>query len=109
MSAALSFRCNAGMESGPIALFSSSLLIARLTSSTVMGRISEMVDFENIIKKVDKINYDHFLQGDINVNLMPGVTSVNATKLNDVLFQIYGLKQLITDPTGTIPYSSTPR
>ena len=60
------------MESGPIALFS-------LTSSTV-SRISEMVDFENIIKKVDKINYDHFVQGDINVNLMPGVTSVNATK-----------------------------
>ena len=29
-------------------------------------------------------SYDYFLLGDINLDLMPGVTSVNATKLNDV-------------------------
>ncbi len=28
---------------------------------------------------------------------MPGVSSVNATRLNDI-FEVYGLKQLITDP-----------
>ena len=47
-----------------------------------------------------------FLTGDINVDLMPGVTSVNGNKLNDI-FDIFGLKQLIVDPTRTTPYSST--
>ena len=62
--------------------------------------------FENIVEKVDMTNHDYFLLGDINVNLMPGVTSVNATKLNDI-FEIFGLKQLIVDPTRTPPYSFT--
>ena len=60
--------------------------------------------FENIVEKVDMTNQDYFLLGDINVNLMPGVTSVNATKLNDI-FEIFGLKQLIVDPTRTTLYS----
>ena len=51
-------------------------------------------------------SYDYFLLGDINVDLMTGATSVNATKLNDI-FETYGLKQLIKDPTRTTPYSST--
>ena len=55
--------------------------------------------FENIMKKVDMTSYDYFL-------FLSGVKSVNATKLNDI-FEIYGLKQLITDPTRTRPYSST--
>ena len=56
--------------------------------------------FENIMKKVDMTSYyDYFL-------FLSGVKSVNATKLNDI-FEIYGLKQLITDPTRTTPYSST--
>ena len=46
-------------------------------------------------------SYDYFLLGDVNVDLMPGVTSVN------IIFEIYGLKQLITNPTRTTPYSST--
>ena len=50
-------------------------------------------------------SYDYFLLGDINVDLMIN-KSVNATKLNDI-FEIYGLKQLIKDPTRTTPYSST--
>ena len=50
-------------------------------------------------------SYDYFLLGDINVDLMPGVTSVIATRVNDI-FEIYGLKQLVTDPTRTTPYSS---
>ena len=37
---------------------------------------------------------------------MPGVTSVNGNKLNDI-FEIFGLKQRIVDPTRTTPYSST--
>ena len=51
-------------------------------------------------------SYDYFLLGDINVDLMPGVKSINATKLNDI-FEIYGLKQLIREPTRTTPFSST--
>jgi hypothetical protein len=51
-------------------------------------------------------NHDYFLVGDINVDLMPGVTSVNGNKLNDI-FDIFGIKQLIVDPTRTTPYSST--
>ena len=62
--------------------------------------------FEDIVEKVDMTNHDYFLLGDINVNLMPGVTSVNATKLNDI-FEIFGLKQLIVDPTRTTSHSST--
>ncbi len=56
--------------------------------------------------KVDTTNHDYFLLGDINVDLMPGASSVNATRLNDI-FEVYGLKQLITYPTRTTPYSST--
>ena len=35
--------------------------------------------FEIIMKKVDMTSYDYFLLGDLNVDLMPGVTSINAT------------------------------
>jgi hypothetical protein len=62
--------------------------------------------FEKIVEKVDATNHDYFLLGDINVDLMPGVTSVNGNKLNDI-FEIFGLKQLIVDPTRTTPSSST--
>ena len=51
-------------------------------------------------------NHDYFLPGVINVNLMPGVTPVNATRLNDI-FEIFGLKQPIVNPTRTTPDSST--
>ena len=34
------------------------------------------------MEKVDARNNDYFLLGDINVDLTPGVSSVNATKLN---------------------------
>ena len=62
--------------------------------------------FEKIVEKIDATNHDYFLLGDINVDLMPGVTSVSGNKLNDI-FEIFGLKQLIVDPTRTTPYSST--
>jgi hypothetical protein len=62
--------------------------------------------FEKIVEKVDATNHVYFLLGDINVDLMPGVTSGNGNKLNDI-FEIFGLKQLIVDRTRTTPYSST--
>ena len=62
--------------------------------------------FEKIVAKVDATNQDYFFIGDTNVDLMPGVTSVNGNKLNDI-FEIFGSKQLIVDPTRTTPYSST--
>ena len=52
-------------------------------------------------------SYDYFLLGEINnVDIMPGVALVNATKLNDI-FEIYWLKQLIADPTRMTLYLST--
>jgi exonuclease III len=62
--------------------------------------------FEKIVEKVDATNHEYFLLGDINMDLMPGVTSVNGNKLNNI-FEIFYLKQLIVDPTRTTPYSST--
>ena len=59
-----------------------------------------------IVEKVNATNHEYFLLGDINVFLMPGVTSVNGNKLNDI-FEMFGLKQLIVDPTRPTPYSST--
>ena len=41
--------------------------------------------FEEIVEKVDTTN-DYFLLGDINVDLTPGVKSVNGTKLNINIF-----------------------
>ena len=39
---------------------------------------------KSFVPTLDMTNHHYFLLGDINVNLMPGVTSVNATKLNDI-------------------------
>ena len=57
--------------------------------------------FEKIVEKVDATNHDYFFLGNINVDLTPGVTSVNGNKLN-YIFEIFGLKQLIVDPARTI-------
>ena len=63
--------------------------------------------FENIVEKVNMTNHDYFLLGDINVNLMPGVTSVNATKLNDI-FEIFGLSDhVLVYMTHKVHYKQT--
>ena len=68
--------------------------------------IHHFENFGEIIEKVDRTNNDYFLLGDIIVYLTLGVMSVNAAKLNDIV-EVFGLSQLIVDPTRTTSYSST--
>ena len=53
-------------------------------------------EFEELVNKVDAGNWEFFLLGDINVDLMVDTTSANAVKH---IFHICGLDQLITEPT----------
>ena len=53
--------------------------------------------------KSDAENWEFYLLGDINVDLTPGITSVNAIKLQH-LFDIYGLNQLSIEPTRVIDH-----
>ena len=60
--------------------------------------VSLFNEFEELVNKVDAGNWEFFLLGDINVDLMVDTTSANAVKLKHI-FDIYGLAQLITEPT----------
>jgi len=60
--------------------------------------VSLFNEFEELVNKVDTGNWEFFLLGDINVDLMVDTTSANAGKLKHI-FDIYGLDQLITEPT----------
>jgi len=55
-------------------------------------------EFEELVHKIEAGNWEFFLLGDINVDLMPDTTLANAVKLKHI-FDIYGLDQLITEPT----------
>ena len=60
--------------------------------------VSLFDEFEELVNKVDAGNWEFFLLGAINVDLMVNTTSANAVKLK-YIFDIYGLDQLITEPT----------
>ena len=60
--------------------------------------MSVLNDFEEALIKIDAENWEFFFLGDLNVNLKPGITSANAIELQHI-FDIYGLDQLITEPT----------
>ena len=60
--------------------------------------MSLFYEFEELVNKVDAGNWEFFLLGDINVDLMVDTTLANAVKLRHI-FDIYGLDQLITEPT----------
>ena len=68
--------------------------------------MSQFDDFEEFILRIDMGNREFYMLGDINVNLIPDATSVNSSKLNTI-FNIYGLNQLIEEPTRVTPNSST--
>ena len=55
-------------------------------------------EFEELLNKTDAGNWEFFLLGDINVDLMSDTTSANSANLKHV-FDIYGLDQLITERT----------
>jgi hypothetical protein len=60
--------------------------------------ISHLNEFENIIGKIDSENQKLCILGDINIDLMQEPISASASKLNYRL-DVYGMDQLITEPT----------
>ena len=62
--------------------------------------------FERIIDKIDAENLELYLMGDLNCNLLSEVVSNNSSHLLNII-DIYGVTQLITEPTRVTQYSST--
>ena len=62
--------------------------------------------FERIIDKIDAENLELYLMGDLNCNLLSEVVSNISSHLLYII-DIYGLTQLITEPTRVTQYSST--
>ena len=62
--------------------------------------------FERIIDKIDAGNLELYLMGDLNCNLLSEVVSNNSSHLLNII-DIYGVTQLITEPTRVTQYSST--
>ncbi len=59
-----------------------------------------------MIGSMDAENLEYFLLGDINVDLLSTATSPNRAKLVEI-FDIYGLEQMIKEPTRVTAKSST--
>ena len=55
-------------------------------------------EFEELVRKLDAGNWEFFVLGGISVDLLPNTPVSNAVKLKHIL-DIYGLDQLITEPT----------
>ena len=55
-------------------------------------------EFEKLIDKIDAENKELYLLGDVNCNLLPEATAHISSSLTNIL-DIYGLSQLITEPT----------
>ena len=62
--------------------------------------------FEEIIAKIDVENYDFYLLSDLNVNLLPGAIDRNSSHLHNII-DIYGLNQMINEPTRVTETSKT--
>ena len=62
--------------------------------------------FERIIDKIEAEDLELYLMGDLNCNLLSKVVSNNSSQLLNII-DIYGLTQLITEPTRDTQYSST--
>ena len=54
--------------------------------------------FEQLVGKIDAENSELYLLGDLNCNLLPCTSDHNSANLTNIL-DIYGLSQLITEPT----------
>ena len=63
-------------------------------------------DFENLIGKIDGLNLELYLVGDFNINMLPGAADGNSSKLRSVC-DIYGVKQLIKEPTRVTAQSQS--
>ena len=62
--------------------------------------------FDRIIDQTDAENLELYLMGDLNCNLLSEVVSNNSSHLLNII-DIYGLTQLVTEPTRVTQYSST--
>jgi len=61
--------------------------------------------FEELLEKIDRTNLEYYLLGDINCDML--ATNLRPSKhLSDIL-DIYGLEQLIKDPTRITQHSKT--
>ena len=58
-------------------------------------------EFEKLVDKIDAENKELYLLGDVNCNLLPEATAHISSSLTNIL-DIYGLSQLITEPTRLI-------
>ena len=63
-------------------------------------------EFENVIDKIDAESKELYILGDINCNLLPEASAHISSYLTNI-FDIYGLSQLITEPTRVTPVSKT--
>ena len=62
--------------------------------------------FERVVDKVDAENLELYLLGDLNCDLLPDSVNANSSHLLNIM-DIYGLTQLITEPTRVTQYSRT--
>ena len=62
--------------------------------------------FESLVDKVDYEQKDFYLLGDLNCNMHDGSNNHNSSTLTNIL-DIYGLSQLISEPTRITPTSRT--
>ena len=63
-------------------------------------------EFENVIDKIDAESKELYILGDVNCNLLPETSAHTSSCLTNI-FDIYGLSQLITEPTRVTPVSKT--
>ena len=63
-------------------------------------------EFENLIDKIDAESKELYILGDVNCNLLPEASAHISSHLTDI-FDIYGLSQLITEPTRVTLVSKT--
>ncbi len=68
--------------------------------------MSQFIEFEKMIGSFDAENLEYFLLGDLNVDLISTTASPIKNKLNEIL-DIYGIKQLINEPTRITSSSRT--
>ena len=62
--------------------------------------------FERVIDKIDAENLKLYLLGDLNCDLLSDSVNTNSSHLLNIM-DIYGLTQLITEPTRVTQYSRT--
>ena len=68
--------------------------------------MSQFIEFEKMIGSFDAENLEYFLLGDLNVDLISTTASPIKNKLKEIL-DIYGIKQLINEPTRITSSSRT--